>query len=64
MRKEARFLSVKVKEYAMRKVDCVIVGGGSAGMSCAIAIARFGIKDILVFIFIKKNVQVLNMHSC
>ena len=32
----------------MRKVDCVIVGGGSAGMSCAIAIARFGIRDILI----------------
>lgn len=32
----------------MRKVDCVIVGGGSAGMSCAVAIARFGIKDILM----------------
>lgn len=32
----------------MRKVDCVIIGGGSAAMSCAMSAAKFGVKDILM----------------
>ncbi|MGN1343947.1 MAG: NAD(P)/FAD-dependent oxidoreductase [Traorella sp.] len=32
----------------MRIVDCVIVGGGSAAMSCAIAASKYGVKDILM----------------
>lgn len=32
----------------MRKVDCIIIGGGSAGMSCAISAAKYGVKEILI----------------
>ena len=32
----------------MRTVDCVIIGGGSAAMSCAMSAAKFGVKDILM----------------
>lgn len=32
----------------MRKVDCVIIGGGSAAMSCAMSAAKYGVKDILM----------------
>lgn len=32
----------------MRKVDCVIIGGGSAAMSCAISASRYGVKEILM----------------
>lgn len=32
----------------MRKVDCVIIGGGSAAMSCAISAAKYGVKDIMM----------------
>ena len=32
----------------MRIVDCVIIGGGSAAMSCAMNAAKFGVKDILM----------------
>lgn len=32
----------------MRNVECVIVGGGSAAMSCAISAAKYGVKEILI----------------
>ena len=32
----------------MRTVDCVIIGGGSAAMSCAMSAAKFGVKEILI----------------
>ena len=32
----------------MRQVDCLIIGGGSAAMSCAISASKFGVKDILM----------------
>lgn len=32
----------------MIKRDCVIIGGGSAAMSCAISAAKYGVKDILI----------------
>ena len=32
----------------MRSIDCVIIGGGSAGMSCAVSAAKYGVRDILI----------------
>lgn len=28
--------------------ECIIIGGGSAGMSCAISAAKYGVKDIMI----------------
>lgn len=32
----------------MKKVDCIIIGGGSAAMSCAMSAAKYGVKDIMI----------------
>lgn len=32
----------------MKKVNCVIIGGGSAAMSCAMSAAKYGVQDILM----------------